>query len=235
MNLHKLAEHTVDLDQLPESPIVLDVGCRWFDFSKAVLEARPKAEIIAMDPGPGIEDPQIPGVTFLNLALVADSQREMEYEDYFTGIGNFIREHGSPYLHQLAEGYTAKGEGRRVTVQCCNIRDVMAACRKCMDLTHSLRPQLDIRERHDYSATRHFDLIKLDCEASEFPILENWPGPIATQISVEFHDYVHKSKWDAAYFARLFESLGRFGYRVIQHEEFELGGGWGHWDSLLAL
>jgi hypothetical protein len=57
MNLQKLAEHTVDVDLLPEAPIVLDVGCRWFDFSKEILRIRPDARIVALDPGPDIEDP----------------------------------------------------------------------------------------------------------------------------------------------------------------------------------
>ena len=82
----------------------------------------------------------------------------------------------------------------------------------------------------------HWDLVKLDCEGSEFGILENWPGPIATQISVEFHDYTNLERWDAAYFARLFAGPLK-NYRVVQHEMTSVGPGRnrGHWDSLLVL
>lgn len=82
-----------------------------------------------------------------------------------------------------------------------------------------------------------WDAVKLDCEGSEFQILENWPGPIADQISVEFHDWQDKEKRDGNYYETLFEMLGKFGYRVIQHELSDISGrgAVGHWDSLLVL
>lgn len=82
----------------------------------------------------------------------------------------------------------------------------------------------------------HFDLVKLDCEMSEFGILETWPGPIATQISVEFHDYFNWERWNDAYFAQLFAGPLK-DYEVVQHERFGIGPGndMGHWDSLLVL
>ena len=50
----------------------------------------------------------------------------------------------------------------------------------------------------------HFDVIKLDCESSEFGILENLPGKVATQISVEFHNCMNREKWNSEYFYKLF-------------------------------
>src|SRR5690349_14204704 len=50
MNLIALASHTVDLDLLPECPMVLDVGCRDFDFTRALLALRPVTCMIALDP-----------------------------------------------------------------------------------------------------------------------------------------------------------------------------------------
>ena len=32
-----------------------------------------------------------------------------------------------------------------------------------------------------------FDLVKMDIEGAETEVLDNWPGPVARQISVEFH------------------------------------------------
>ena len=78
--------------------------------------------------------------------------------------------------------------------------------------------------------------VKLDCEGAEFEILENWPGPIATQISVEFHDFTDRARWDERYFADLFARLSW--YNVVQHELTQQGAhesGRGHWDTLLVL
>jgi len=215
MNLRTLDSHTIDLDLLPEAPTVLDVGCRWWGFVNEILALRPAARVIAMDPDPDIETEELkamPGRTeFLCMALAASSGA-MEYESYFTGVGNFLKPYGTPHLEQQAASYTAAGQGKRLVVGCVTIRDVML-------LTN----------------VKHWDVVKLDCECAEFPILESWPGPIATQISVEFHDYVHRTKWDARYFQGLFERLAKIGYRVVQHEDQYVGGGWGHWDSLLAL
>ena len=85
-------------------------------------------------------------------------------------------------------------------------------------------------------AIEHWDVVKLDCEGSEFSILESWPGPIATQISVEFHDYQDRKRWNDAYFAKLFSGPLK-DYRVVQHELTPVGPGntLGHWDSLLVL
>jgi FkbM family methyltransferase len=71
MNLQRLvAEHTIDVDLLPESPLVLDVGCRRFNFCEEILALRPKAQIIAFDPGPDIEALDDMRITFMNFALM---------------------------------------------------------------------------------------------------------------------------------------------------------------------
>lgn len=97
-------------------------------------------------------------------------------------------------------------------------------CVHITELAHFLPP-----------AHKQWDLVKLDCEGSEFQILERWPGPIADQISVEFHDYNQKLKYNESYYSSLFGNLSRFGYKVVQHELSVQGTGCGHWDSLLVL
>lgn len=81
-----------------------------------------------------------------------------------------------------------------------------------------------------------FDLVKLDCEGSEFGILENWPGPIAKQISVEFHDFINRQRWNDAYFEKLFAGPLR-DYSVVKFEVSPIGpaNSLGHWDSLLVI
>lgn len=81
----------------------------------------------------------------------------------------------------------------------------------------------------------HFEVVKLDCEGAEFDILEHWPGPIATQISVAFHDFIHPAQCKARYPAIL-AHLGQW-YDVIQHEPYVRHGHATpcYWDSLFTL
>ncbi len=204
MDLRKLSGHTVDLDRLPSHPVVLDVGCRGFDFTADILALRPGARIVAMDPDPIIERPDWLPVrcNFLNIALVHDNRDSSGYASYSTGEGNMLTD--------LEKYYDAK----MLTVGCANVRSVMDAVK-----------------------VTHWDLVKLDCEGSEFDILANWPGPIADQISVEFHDGhpelrgPHRDE-RAEYFVTLWSKLG---YKVIQHEISKQGDWFGHWDTLLTL
>jgi hypothetical protein len=83
-------------------------------------------------------------------------------------------------------------------------------------------------------------VVKLDCEGEEFSILENWPGPIATQISVEFHDFTgpRRALVDEGYYEnKLWPHLCQW-YKVVKHDWVDLRGEpayCGHWDSLLVL
>lgn len=194
MNLQKLSEHTVDVDLLSQSPIVLDVGCRGFGFCKDILRLRSKAYVIALDPDPKMDAPDLP-ITFYRMALTGNGVHYAWYRD------------AGGEANELIENY----EKGAVGVPCINVTEV-------------IRPYQKI------------DLIKLDCEGSEFGILESWPGPIAKQISVEFHDFKNRQKWDDQYFSNLFAGPLR-DYQVVQHELFGVGPGptLGHWDSLLVL
>lgn len=200
MRIERLAEHSVDIDLLPETPVVLDAGCRGFDFSNAVLDVRPKARIIAMDPAPGNAGSNDPRITFLKEPLVGLHQPStMEFVALPNPAACFVRELNPATFQGISvETRTLKWLSSWFQIQ-------------------------------------RFDLVKLDVEGSEFGILETWPGPIATQISVEFHDYVDNSKYDDAYFNRLF--LGSLAnYEVVRHEVSEVSNARrGHWDSLFRL
>jgi len=204
MNLRNLSGHTVDVDRLPERPVVLDVGARGFDFSNDILNLRPDARIIALDPDPDIERLDDPRISFMHVALVHDRLKKISrYASYSTGEGNMLLEADSYY------------DAKIITVDCVTIQELM-----------------------QWTNVAHWDLVKLDCEGSEFDILANWPGPIADQISVEFHDGhpeekgPHRDKW-STYFFDLFER--KLPMKVIQHELFKQGAWYGHWDSLLVL
>lgn len=201
MNLQTLASHTVNLDLLPGAPRVLDVGCRNFDFTRAILKVRPRAEIVAMDPDRKIVAPDISQMMFIRAALVGDARNDAPYCSFSTGEANHLVWNG--VIEPDSEVYR---------VPCYSVGSWV----------------------HD------FDVVKLDCEGSEFGILENWPGPVATQISVEFHDGIFPDRckpltWDE-YFMKLFDGPLK-DYRVVKHRRSAVGPAatWGYWDSLLVL
>lgn len=94
-------------------------------------------------------------------------------------------------------------------------------------------PCLTIQQVMTQAGVTFWDLVKLDCEGSEFDILENWPGPIARQISVEFHDWEKPQYRSETYYEALWRRLPW--YKVVQHELSKQGEGVGHWDTLLTL
>lgn len=194
-----LSGHSVEESLLPDAPIVLDVGARGFDFTTAVLNIRPHASIIAMEPDPSVGDPNISNVKFLQVALVHDDRSDSGYASWSTGEGNILTERPPTYANSF-----------------CRV--------PCINITRLMR---DV-------GIRHFDLVKLDCEGSEFGILRNWPGPIATQISVEFHDWVDRIAYSDEFFRELFLALPW--YDVVSHPCFAIDGqhAVGHWDSLLV-
>lgn len=203
MNLQALATHTIDVDLLPEAPVVLDVGCRWFDFTKAILALRPKARVIALDPSSDVRwemDLPLFQVQLFHMAMVGDNRFSSNFAEGIAGDGggNFCLDAA---LH---------GDYKIRTVLCTNVQKLMAA-----------------------HLVKRFDVVKLDCEGSEFGILENWPGPVATQISVEFHDWDKPQYKAETYFDALWRKLPW--YKVLQHELSKQGTGVGHWDSLLVL
>jgi FkbM family methyltransferase len=204
MKLTTLAMHTVDLDLLPDVPRVLDVGCRDWDFSTAILAERPCGSVVALDPAPDIEAGAVPPrVSYLRMALVGDDRGGSSFAHYSTGHGDCLAEFRSP------------ADAEMLRVPCVNITRLMKA-----------------------RFVERWDVVKLDCEGAEFQILEMWPGPIATQISVEFHDYADPSLRDGPYYRKLFACMAKLGYRVVQHEisgQGPHGTAKGHWDSLLTL
>lgn len=79
---------------------------------------------------------------------------------------------------------------------------------------------------------REIDILKLDCESSEYFILsdENFL-PIPKQISVEFHLHCHKELHEK-YYEKCMENLKKY-YHVAKHELTEAhGAGLNYWSSL---
>ena len=78
-----------------------------------------------------------------------------------------------------------------------------------------------------------WDAVKLDIEGGEYAVLNAWPGPVARQVSVEFHEHLAphaKEEYDA-----IFAHLGRW-YKIVSHEKTKrhcLNENF--WDTLLVL
>lgn len=211
--------HTVDLDLLPDAPIVLDAGCRGFAFSKDILALRPKARVIAMDPDRLIWDQKIPGVEFVQAGLVGDNRVCSGYVSttaWSDGGANFLAPLGTTKRVFRQDCGWEFSRFELEEVACTNISNLMLS-----------------------TGIKHWDLVKLDIEGEEFQVLERWPGPIATQISVEFHDFTGpmRHRVDAGYYENILWPKLPW-YRIARHDWIDLNGSpahFGHWDSLVVL
>lgn len=78
-----------------------------------------------------------------------------------------------------------------------------------------------------------WDCVKLDIEGAEYAVLRDWPGPIASQISVEFHEHCVGRQAPDVY-DRVFARLSAW-YEIAQHQRSErYCAGSNYWDSLLV-
>ena len=89
----------------------------------------------------------------------------------------------------------------------------------------------DIMARYE---VKHWDVVKLDIEGAEMAVLAAWPGPIATQISVEFHE--HCAPKPQSYYDSIFARLESQGYEIVQHvKEARMCCSANWWDTLICL
>jgi FkbM family methyltransferase len=185
---------------------VLDVGCRNWDFANAVLAERPKGRVIALDPARDVYD-----------RWKQDERRDGRIRFWPYALVGAGEEGQRLFAHfstgeadfLMKPGQRPLADWETYLVACIGIQSLMA--------------QWEIR---------YWDAVKLDCEGAEAGILETWPGPIATQISVEFHDWDKPMQRSESYYDRLMKALPW--YRFTQHELSRQGEGIGHWDSLLV-
>lgn len=192
-------EHTLDLDLLTKGDWVLDVGCRFFDFTAEIV--RLGCHVLAIDPSLDVADPVMENVHFLRCALVGDKS---------IATATFC---DSADAAHLVHGHRTPTSGvRQYTVPCLTIEQLMTK----FNITH-------------------FTAVKLDCEGAEFDIIRNWPGPVATQLTCAFHDFVNPA-WCHAQYPALLSHMMNW-YEVAQHESYIRHGHAApcYWDSLFVL
>lgn len=215
--MHKISnigEHCVCLELLPENATVLDAGCRGFtldDFFYSRTNSKViNADIDNLENGIPFEiDP-----VHKNIKPVAYSKinSDTPYHDYLKiGISN----------------YNGLGE-----VKPCAIDPQATEL-----LISSKSPEIPV---HVYTTERlkqllnieWWDFIKLDIEGEEYQILETGLHPMATQVSVEFHEHtsraIGKEKLD-----ELLDKLSRWYYIYNRNWESRHGAGFNYWDVLL--
>ncbi len=93
-----IAEHSVDISLLTRSSNVLDLGCRYFGFSKAMLEYVDK--VCAVDADSMIVNPLPQVIKFLN-AAVGTGASIQPFIKFGNGTGNFL--HSSEPLPSKCE------------------------------------------------------------------------------------------------------------------------------------
>lgn len=215
--------HTIDIDRLPEYATVLDVGCRGFAFTKDILAARPMARVVSLDPDPLIEYPKDIDCAYYRVGL--------------TGRPGLAR--SQSYISTTI----ASGDGGANFIMPLGASKEKVIRPDCgWEFTdHQVQQVLtmDIQEFMRLASVKYWDAVKLDCEGMEFEILENWPGPIADQISVEFHDFTGPRRHlvDDGYYEKVLWPHLTEWYEVAKHDWVDLNGmpnHFGHWDSLLV-
>jgi hypothetical protein len=194
-------EHTiVDIEKC--SGMVLDVGCRHFDFTKAMIAKG--YHVISLE----ADDTVIPWhhryVCFVQGALVpsCDHREEKTLIRFGNGTAN--------HLSDIVGGLPSDKQENRVMGY-----SIAGLCSRFDTI---------------------WDVVKLDCEGSEYAVLLDWPGPVARQITVEFHEHTNANTEGPEVYDRIMKHLGQW-YDVVQHD-FSCRHGIrtpNYWDSLFIL
>ena len=200
MRVEVVDNHSVIVDVLRGGP-VLDAGARGFVFAQHFAERGHR--VIALDPDPDVEDPEIVGVNFMRYGIAAKSA---------TRLLEMTEDPSARRLVRLS--YVADTTRRTWTAYAFSIADLTAAV-----------GQLRIFG---------WDLVKLNVEGEETDILAAWPGPIARQIVVSFHQHTDYKRPVAEIDAALDHM--RQWYDVISHESTDrYCAGFNWWDTQLLL
>jgi FkbM family methyltransferase len=175
------------LKHLPENPTVVDIGANAGYFDLILLSKIDKARIYAYEPMPA------------NVALFRDTIERNNLGEHIALLPMAVTGVQQGHLDLFVE------DERNNTVMASvfagfNDSNTQKISVPCISLTHI------IEENNLIS----IDVLKIDCEGSEFDIIYNTPAELikrATLIAVEVHD-MDKNKNNIAYFDRYLQSMG---------------------------
>jgi len=197
-----ISEHTIAC--LPKSSgMILDVGCRSFDFSRIMLKEGYKVVSIEADDRVIVIEHE--NLRFGNYALVPESKN---------GSIQTLVKFGNGSANHLLGIAGEIPENKRLS-------QVLG---------------LSITETGRLFEVPFWDIVKLDCEGAEYDVLMEWPGPIARQITVEFHEHTGANVRGKYIYNDILSHLSEW-YRVIQHELSVMHNCSvpNYWDSLFVL
>ncbi len=181
MNTELVAEHTIGCLPLCFGH-VLDVGCRRFDFSKAMLNE--DYNVVAIEADDEVVPIHHEHLRFGNYALVPEFQN---------GETQTLIKFGNGTANHLSTiGVSNSKTTNNVTG---------------MSIT-AISSKFNVAK---------WDVVKLDCEGSEYDVLLEWPGPIARQITVEFHEHTAANARGNVVYDDILKHLSQW-YDLVQHE-----------------
>jgi hypothetical protein len=132
-------------------------------------------------------------------------------------------------LLETSRSYTRAGLAEAAGLASCSTEP--DACWRHLIPGHDF-PVYTIASYSACAGVASWDVIKLDCEGSEYGILQSFDRPWARQLTVEFHQHTHfRREW-----SEISAIIGRLSqwYTPVQHRlEDQMGLGMNYWDSLL--
>lgn len=159
--------------------------------------------VYALDPSPDVSFPSTSRIKFFPYALVAKESDQIQKISF--ALNSDAEAH-----HVVAANTPAHGSERVVQVDAVGLFQFMKMV-----------------------AVQSWAAIKLNCEGSEYELLYNWPGPIADQISVSFHEHTGA---DRLISTDSVVSHLRTWYKPVRHvRDARYGAGHNYWDSLFVL
>jgi FkbM family methyltransferase len=191
----------------------LDIGCRGYEFTDTLVGLG--LRVVAVDPGPGATRKDTYDVRNVNAAVV--------------GKKPVVSRSGTQVTVQLAERKGGTGQASFVY----NIGLKTTKIHQLVEVPAVTVPGL----MRIFNINR-FSIVKIDCEGSEYGILSNWPGPIADQITVEFHDRFRRGPYpddpERFYRETVYGHLAKW-YQVAKHELTGSPNQKDYWNTLLVL